>query len=270
MTSVSVDEMRSAAAAERLLEETWDERSRRLSRRELLTETLAGALFCAFALALLMTPHATAGFRPAVAALLVALYVVISLVEFPVGAGHATPTQLVLVPMLVLLPPATVPPLVAAGYVLARLWDWGSGAGPAQPAGYAEKMTVRVQYGPLVFLMVAAFILNVALTRALASGLGRLMPATESYGAGARELVGPRQLQQGAGDPLRHVALPPRQCERPLIPPAPRLPATPARSSSGAAAAGRSSSCRVERTRTRATRIARQRSSSAPASRSAS
>jgi diguanylate cyclase (GGDEF)-like protein len=154
MTLVSVDEMRSSAAAERLLEETWDERSRRLSRRELLTETLAGALFCAFALALLMTPHATAGFRPAVAALLVALYVVISLVEFPVGAGHATPTQLVLVPMLVLLPPATVPPLVAAGYVLARLWDWRSGAGPAQRVLFSVA-DAWYALGPAVVLVLA-------------------------------------------------------------------------------------------------------------------
>ncbi len=46
---------------------------------------------------------------------------------------------------------------------------------------------------PTLFIwpaLLLAVIGAVALTRALASGLGRLMPATESYGAGARELVG--------------------------------------------------------------------------------
>ena len=54
---------------------------------------------------------------------LVVLYTLVSRVEFPVGAGYVLPSQLVLVPMLVLLPPATVPLLVAAGLVLARASD---------------------------------------------------------------------------------------------------------------------------------------------------
>jgi diguanylate cyclase (GGDEF)-like protein len=132
MASAGVDALGSGSAAERLLEETWEERSRRLSRRELLTEVAAGLLFVACALALLLAPHATAGFDPAVAAALVALYVLVSFVEFPVGAGYAAPTQLVLVPMLVLLPPATVPLLVAGGYALARMFDWARGAASAQ------------------------------------------------------------------------------------------------------------------------------------------
>src|ERR671934_1213843 len=132
MTSIAVDEMHSAGAADRLLEETWEDRSRSMSRRELVTEVLAGALFVVCALGLLFAPHAVTGFDPAVAAVLLALYVLVSLVEFPVGAGHATPTQLALVPMLVLLPPATVPPLVAGGYALARLWEWARGEGQAQ------------------------------------------------------------------------------------------------------------------------------------------
>jgi membrane protein implicated in regulation of membrane protease activity len=38
--------------------------------------------------------------------------------------------------------------------------------------------------------LAVALIGSVAFTRVLARGLGRLMPATESYGAGARELIG--------------------------------------------------------------------------------
>src|SRR5919204_2277995 len=154
MTSTTVDEVRSAGGAERLLEETWQERSRHVSRRELFTEVAAGALFIACALALLLTPHATAGFRPVVAAVLVALYVLVSFVEFPVGAGHATPTQLVLVPMLVLLPPATVPPLVAGGYALARLWEWARGEGQAQRVLFSVA-DAWYSLGPAVVLVLA-------------------------------------------------------------------------------------------------------------------
>ena len=75
------------------------------------------------AVALLLVPGAAVGFDVGVAVALVALYTLVSRVEFPVGAGYVVPTQLVLVPMLVLLPPATVPLLVAAGLVLARLSD---------------------------------------------------------------------------------------------------------------------------------------------------
>jgi diguanylate cyclase (GGDEF)-like protein len=174
MTSAPVDEMRSAAAAERLLEETWEERSRRMSRRELLTEVVAGALFGACALALLMTPHATAGFDPTVAAVLVALYVLVSLVEFPVGAGHATPTQLVLVPMLVLLPPATVPPLVAAGYVLARLSEWKRGVGPAQ--------RVLFSIADAWYALGPALVLVLGGSRALGPGDWKLMAAALACG----------------------------------------------------------------------------------------
>ena len=116
--------MRSEAATDRLLEDSWDSSSRRLPRRELISEIVATGLFVATAAALLLAPGPTTGFDPAVAALLVAVYVVLAGIEFPVGAGNFVPTQLVLVPMFVLLAPATVPLLVAGGLLLARLSDW--------------------------------------------------------------------------------------------------------------------------------------------------
>jgi diguanylate cyclase (GGDEF)-like protein len=118
--------------AERLLQDSWEARGKRASRRELVAELTAGALFLAAASALLAQPEATAGFSPAVAALLVAMYALVARVEFPVGAGHVVPTQLVLVPMLVLLPPATVPLLAVAGLMLGALWDWARGRGRAE------------------------------------------------------------------------------------------------------------------------------------------
>ena len=94
-----------------------------VDRRELTTELAAGGLFLLAGVALLFVPRATAGFDIAVAIALVVLYALVSRVEFPVGAGYVFPSQLVLVPMLLLLPPATVPLLVAAGLVLVRLHD---------------------------------------------------------------------------------------------------------------------------------------------------
>ena len=44
-----------------------------------------------------------------------------ALIKFPIGAGYVVPSYLVLVPMLLLLPPATVPLLTAAGLVLGTL-----------------------------------------------------------------------------------------------------------------------------------------------------
>jgi diguanylate cyclase (GGDEF)-like protein len=127
----SVGDIHSEAAAERLLEESWSTRSRAVSTRELITELTAGGLFLLAAAALALLPGATAGFDPIVAVTLLALYVVVSRVEFPVGAGYVVPSQLVLVPMLVLLPPATVPVLVACGLVLPRLLDLSRRRGSA-------------------------------------------------------------------------------------------------------------------------------------------
>jgi hypothetical protein len=90
----TVDDMHSEAAAERLLEESWESRTRRLPRRELVTELVAAGLFLLAAGALLLAPRATAGFDPALAALLVALYALVSRVEFPVGVGYVVPSQL--------------------------------------------------------------------------------------------------------------------------------------------------------------------------------
>jgi diguanylate cyclase (GGDEF)-like protein len=126
--------MRSEAPAERLLEDSWHTRSRRLPRRELVSELVAAALFLAVVGALALIPEATAAFRPGLALVLVAMYVVLARIEFPVGGGNVVPTHLVLFPMLVLMPPAAVPPMVAVGLLLAKLSDWVRGQGPLDRA----------------------------------------------------------------------------------------------------------------------------------------
>jgi diguanylate cyclase (GGDEF)-like protein len=112
---------------DRLLEESWGSRERRGSRRELTVEAAAAILFGGVAAALLVFSGAVGAVRPGTACLLIGTYAVLARVEFPVGAGHVVPTQLVLVPMLVLLPPGAVPVAVAAGLVLSTLPDWARG-----------------------------------------------------------------------------------------------------------------------------------------------
>jgi diguanylate cyclase (GGDEF)-like protein len=112
---------------DRLLEESWESRERRGSLRELTVEAAAAILFGVVAAALLVLSGALSAVRPGTACLLIGTYVVVARIEFPVGAGHVVPTQLVLVPMLVMMPPGAVPVAVAAGLVLSALPDWARG-----------------------------------------------------------------------------------------------------------------------------------------------
>jgi diguanylate cyclase (GGDEF)-like protein len=152
----TVDDMRSEAPAERLLEDSWHTRSRRLPRRELISELVAAALFVTVATSLALAPEAMAGFRPAVAALLVAVYVVLARIEFPVGGGNVVPTHLALFPMLVLMPSAAVPPMVAAGLLLAKLWDWARGQGPLDRALFSIPDAWHAVGPALVLIFVSA------------------------------------------------------------------------------------------------------------------
>jgi diguanylate cyclase (GGDEF)-like protein len=115
-----------AVASERLLEDSWEARSRRASRRELLVEVGAGALFLA-ATGTLLAVSGAAHLRVGLLALLIVMYLAVARVEFPIGAGHVVPTQLVLMPMLVLLPPAVVPIAVAIALVLLSMSEWALG-----------------------------------------------------------------------------------------------------------------------------------------------
>jgi len=117
---------------ERLLEDSWEARARRASRRELAVESAAGALFLAAAASLLAVSGAAEDVRLEVAALLVALYALVARIEFPVGTGHVVPTQLVLIPMLVVLPPAAVPFAVVVGLLVPTVIDWALGRVPAR------------------------------------------------------------------------------------------------------------------------------------------
>ena len=155
---------------------------------------LAAAVACVFAL----PSDVELSLGTAVA--LVALYAVVSQIEFEIGPGSAVPTELVLVPMLFLLPPGVVPLCVAAALVAAGAVDrlrgriqaaritvllsssWHS-IGPALVIGLLAS-------GPLVWSEVGIYALALAAqfgfdaaSVAFRHCLGR--------GVAARELVGP-------------------------------------------------------------------------------
>jgi HD-GYP domain-containing protein (c-di-GMP phosphodiesterase class II) len=94
--------------------------ARRLERRDRLGSLLIGGLFLAAATALTLVPSSRA-VDPLVVLGLVAAFATAARVEFEVGTGTALATQLVLVPMLFLLPAGSVPLAVAAGLALSRL-----------------------------------------------------------------------------------------------------------------------------------------------------
>jgi len=108
-------------AEENLLEEFDERPCERLHGRERAVEwSFAAALLVAGVLMAALL-HADRSLDPVAVALMVGAYAVMSRIEFAAGAGYTVPTQLVFVPMLLLLPTPLVPLLVALGIVLSNL-----------------------------------------------------------------------------------------------------------------------------------------------------
>src|SRR3954465_259819 len=104
-------------------------RSRRVERRELITESATASAFLLAA----VTWWASAGFpAPGLPALSLGLIGAALLrLGFEVGEGVTSPVVLALVPMLLLLPPAAVPLVFAAAQLAARVPDVVAGRAPA-------------------------------------------------------------------------------------------------------------------------------------------
>ena len=94
-------------------------RAARLATREVAASILKGGSFLLAALAFLALFESARTPDPLIVAGLVGAYALLYKVEFEVGSALAIPTQLVLVPMLFLLPLDLVPFCVAAGVLLA-------------------------------------------------------------------------------------------------------------------------------------------------------
>ena len=107
------------------LHQSWDKgRPEPLRGRELAAEAVTAGSFMAVAVALAVLLPAERAFDAPLAATLVATYALMARVRFPIGYGFTIPTQLVLVPMLFLMPLGAVPLLVAAGMVLGGLPEY--------------------------------------------------------------------------------------------------------------------------------------------------
>jgi HD-GYP domain-containing protein (c-di-GMP phosphodiesterase class II) len=107
---------------EGLVEQSRQREGRGLRDRELLsTVALATGFLAAIAGLLAWLPDERGGAALLTSVVLLLCYAVAARVQFEVGFALAVPTQLVLVPMLFLVPLATVPILVALGYVLSTL-----------------------------------------------------------------------------------------------------------------------------------------------------
>lgn len=120
-----------------------------------LAVTLAGALGV-LAAASALSALAPVGHPPSLAAiaLLVLVYAAFTRIEFEIGSGALVPTQLMLVPMLFVLPAAVVPLAVSLGLVLGSLVDLARGR------IHASRLLVPVVYsahalGPALVLVLA-------------------------------------------------------------------------------------------------------------------
>ena len=128
----ALEDVRASDPVERLLEDSWESRSRAVGARELTVEAFAAVLFLCFAGPLAAYAIANHHVEPLLAAALVGLYAISSrLIMFPIGAGYVVPSYLVLVPMLLLLPPGLVPALSAAGLLVGTLVQVVSGRAEA-------------------------------------------------------------------------------------------------------------------------------------------
>ncbi|HEY7694236.1 MAG TPA: HD-GYP domain-containing protein [Gaiellaceae bacterium] len=106
--------------ADGLVEQSRERRLQSVVGRELLASLLAGGSFVAVTSLLLAFSASSRNPSVWTILLLVALYALVASVEFEVGAGYGVPAELVLVPMLFLLPVAFVPLAVATGIVLSE------------------------------------------------------------------------------------------------------------------------------------------------------
>ena len=98
-----------------------------LQPRERRAELFGAAVFVLMVGALLALSAPVTGEPALLAVTLVVAYALASNVRFDIGTGFTAPTQLVLVPMLLLTPPALVPLLVVAGILLGDLREYVGG-----------------------------------------------------------------------------------------------------------------------------------------------
>jgi HD-GYP domain-containing protein (c-di-GMP phosphodiesterase class II) len=95
--------------------------------RERAVEAGTAIAFLATALAMALLIASPRALDPATLCVLVAAYVIACQAQFDVADGYTVPTQLVLVPMLFLLPTPAVPLIVSVSWSLGKVVDYARG-----------------------------------------------------------------------------------------------------------------------------------------------
>ncbi len=95
--------------------------------RERAVELVAGGGFLGVALGMALFLDSPRSLEVAPLCALVAAYVIACRAKFDIADGYTVPTELVLVPMLFLLPTPAVPLVVSLSWALGRLLDYASG-----------------------------------------------------------------------------------------------------------------------------------------------
>jgi HD-GYP domain-containing protein (c-di-GMP phosphodiesterase class II) len=116
--------------ADLLIEQSRKRARNHLRGRDGLASLALAGGFTATAAALAVFAHSTRALPAWTLALFVVSYAVASRIDFEIGTGSAVPTQLVLIPMLVLLPVQYVPLCVLAGLLLERVPEYARGQVP--------------------------------------------------------------------------------------------------------------------------------------------
>ena len=125
------------AGTERLLEQSLARRDQELDRCERRATLAFSAAFLLAALALVLAGEAERSFSWPLGLAFVAALAVVARVEFSLGAVYAVPTQIVFVPMLLLLPTPLVPALVAVAFVLSSIVHSLRGGAPLSRSALA-------------------------------------------------------------------------------------------------------------------------------------
>jgi HD-GYP domain-containing protein (c-di-GMP phosphodiesterase class II) len=167
---------------QRIIEERRARRLHRLARRELYSFVVFAGGFAAAALALAFALPSDRTPGVAAVAVLILAYAAAFRLDFEIGSGSAVPTQLILVPMLFVLPVGFVPLAVAAGVLLGSLDEFVRGSlrlgrvpfrvvfawyaiGPALVLGLVGERAPRLSDWPLyVLALLSQFALDTLLS----------------------------------------------------------------------------------------------------------
>jgi HD-GYP domain-containing protein (c-di-GMP phosphodiesterase class II) len=168
--------------AQRVIEERRARRLNRLARRDRATLIVSVGLFLTVAGALAVLIPSSRHPSLLTVALLIAAYAVAFRLDFEISSGSAVPTQLILVPMLFLLPTGMVPLAVAAGVlcgstleyvrgslhperVFLRLLNAWHAVGPALVLGLAGESDPDLRNWPIyVAALAAQFVIDFGTT----------------------------------------------------------------------------------------------------------